>query len=221
MNMNQKIDTILFDLDGTLINTIDLIVASFEHTLNHYFPETYTKKDIAAFIGPPLSETFERINPDYVAEMIGMYREFNHAKHDELVSEYTGVQETLDKLYDQKYAMAVVTTKKRDTALKGIQLMNMEKYFPVVISLDEITKPKPDPEPLQMALEQLGKKPDQAVMVGDSEHDILAGKNTGTMSAGVSWSIKGKAHLQTFEPDVMLEEMPDLLRFIDKTANLR
>ncbi|WP_147804355.1 pyrophosphatase PpaX [Alkalicoccus halolimnae] len=219
--MNEKIDTILFDLDGTLINTIDLIVASFEHTLDHYFPETYTRKDIAGFIGPPLSETFERMNPDYASEMIDKYREFNHAKHDELVSEYTGVLETLEQLYDQKYAMAVVTTKRRDTALKGIQLMNMEKYFPVVISLDEITKPKPDPEPLQMALEQLGKNPHQAIMVGDSEHDILAGKNTGTLSAGVSWSIKGKSHLQTFEPDVMLEEMPDLLRFINQTENLR
>ncbi|SDO46307.1 pyrophosphatase PpaX [Alkalicoccus daliensis] len=213
--MTNKIDTILFDLDGTLINTIDLIVASFEHTLEEYFPGKYERNDIPSFIGPPLSETFERMNPDHVDEMIDVYRKFNHANHDSLVTEYEGVKETLDKLQEQGYAMAVVTTKKRDTALKGLQLMGMEEYFPVVVSLDEVTRYKPDPEPLMLALEQLNKSPEQAVMVGDSEHDILAGKNTGTLSAGVSWSIKGKEFLETFDPDVMLEKMTDLLDYME------
>ncbi len=218
--MNHKIDTILFDLDGTLINTIDLIVASFEHTLDHYFPGKYGREEIATFIGPPLSETFGRLNPGYTEEMIGMYRKFNHANHDDLVLEYEGVQETLDELYDAGYNMAVVTSKRRDTAVKGLQLMNMEKYFPVIVSLDEVTKPKPDPQPLYTALDQLGRKAGQALMVGDSEHDILAGKNAGTKAAGVAWSIKGKEHLESYSPDIMLHSMPELLNYI-KTPNVK
>lgn len=219
--MSHKLDTILFDLDGTLINTIDLIVASFEHTLEAYFPGEYSKSDIPAFIGPPLSETFERINPDHVEEMIAVYRKFNHANHDSLVTEYEGVIETLDQLAARGFAMAIVTTKRRDTALKGLELMGMAEYFPVVISLDEVTKYKPDPEPLMLALEQLGRQPEQALMVGDSEHDILGGKNTGTLTAGVSWSIKGRDHLQTYEPDVMLEKMTDLIDYIDSLTKSR
>lgn len=216
--MSEKLDTVLFDLDGTLINTIDLIVASFEHTLEEYFPGKYSKSDIPSFIGPPLSETFERMNPDHVEEMINVYRKFNHENHDSLVTEYDGVLKTLEQLAEKGYAMAVVTTKRKDTAVKGLELMGMSKYFPVIVSLDEVHKYKPDPEPLLLALNQLGKEPEQAIMIGDSEHDILGGKNTGTLTAGVAWSIKGKGHLQTYEPDVMLEKMPDLLDYIDSLS---
>ncbi|MFC4737021.1 pyrophosphatase PpaX [Bacillus daqingensis] len=212
----NELNTVLFDLDGTLINTIDLIVASFEHTLNQYFPGVYGREDIAGFIGPPLSETFTRLNPDYADDMISVYRRFNHAHHDELVKGYDGVHETLDYLQRHAYSLAVVTTKRSDTARKGLKLMNMEQYFPVVVALDHVSKWKPDPEPLLNALGQLNRRPAQAVMVGDSEHDILAGKNTGTRSAGVSWSIKGRDHLQRFEPDAMLEQMTDLISFVEK-----
>ncbi|NJP37118.1 pyrophosphatase PpaX [Alkalicoccus luteus] len=215
--MNQKkLNTVLFDLDGTLINTIDLIVASFEHTLDRYFPGAYARDDIARFIGPPLSETFTRLNPDYAEEMIGVYRTFNHAHHDELVKGYEGVHETLEYLRREAYSLAVVTTKRSDTAMKGLKLMKMEQYFPVVIALDHVSNWKPDPEPLLKALGQLERRPEEAIMVGDSEHDILAGKNTGTRSAGVSWSIKGREHLERFEPDTMLDQMTDLISFMEK-----
>ncbi|QKS72267.1 pyrophosphatase PpaX [Paenalkalicoccus suaedae] len=210
----KPINTVLFDLDGTLINTIDLIVQSFEHTLDTYYPGQYTRKDIAMFIGPPLSETFEAMENADVEQMIETYRTFNHANHDALVTPYEGVTETLDALVENGYKMAVVTTKKRDTALKGIELMGLSKYFEVVVSLDEVTNYKPDPEPLLLALKQLDAKPEEAIMVGDSEHDILAGQNTGTKSAGVAWSIKGREHLESYNPDVMLGTMTDLLTYL-------
>ncbi|CAM3887596.1 pyrophosphatase PpaX [Alkalicoccus chagannorensis] len=210
----KNIDTVLFDLDGTLIDTMDLIVTSFQHTLDAYFPGTYTRQDIAGFIGPPLSETFERLNPDHVEEMIEVYRRFNHEHHDDLVRAYHGVDHTLEKLHEEGYAMAVVTTKRHDTARKGLQLMNMEKYFPVVVALDDVTRWKPDPEPVDQALHKLGRQAEKAIMIGDSEHDILAGKNAGAYAAGVAWSIKGREHLERFAPDVMLETMPDLLGYL-------
>ncbi|ADH98611.1 pyrophosphatase PpaX [Salisediminibacterium selenitireducens] len=213
--MTRKIDTILFDLDGTLINTIDLIIASFEHTLKVYFPERdYSRDEVVSFIGPPLSETFGRLNPGQVEEMIQEYRRFNHTNHDDLVTEYAGVIETLESLKKEGYKMGIVTSKRRDTALRGIELMNLGSFFPVIVSLDEVTKYKPDAQPVERALEGLGSEADQAVMVGDSEHDILSGKNAGTWTAGVSWSVHGKAHLESFSPDVMLESMTDLLDYL-------
>ncbi|WP_280769501.1 pyrophosphatase PpaX [Salipaludibacillus daqingensis] len=213
----KKIDTVLFDLDGTLINTIDLIVASFMHTMETYYPGEYVREDVVSFIGPPLSETFMNLDPDKVEEMTMTYREFNHKNHDDLVGEYEGVKETLEQLVKQGYKLAIVTTKRHETAVKGLQLMNLESYFPAVVALDDVTNYKPDPEPLNLALEKLGSSAERAIMVGDSEHDILGGKNTGTKTAGVAWSIKGKEHLQSYEPDVMLESMTDLLDYLQQT----
>ncbi|UCZ52647.1 pyrophosphatase PpaX [Bacillus shivajii] len=212
--MNKQIDTILFDLDGTLINTIELIVASFLHTMEHYYPGKYKREDVINFIGPPLSETFEKLDSEKVEEMSHVYRTFNHEKHDELVQEYEGVFDTVKTLHEKGYKLAIVTTKRRETAVRGMKLMNLDQFFDVVVSLDEVTKYKPDPEPLLMALNGLKAKPESALMVGDSEHDILGGKNTGTKTAGVAWSIKGEKHLASFEPDVMLHKMPELLTYL-------
>lgn len=216
-NVTKNIDTILFDLDGTLINTIDLIVASFLHTMETYYPGKYQREDVISFIGPPLTETFTNLDVARAEEMTHTYRTHNLENHDALVSEYQGVAETLEILSQQGYKLAIVTTKRRETALKGLKLMGLEKYFEVVVSIDEVAKYKPDPEPLNLALQELGSSAENAIMVGDSEHDILGGKNTGTKTAGVAWSVKGRAHLASYHPDVMLEEMTDLLAYLELT----
>lgn len=213
-DLGNHINTVLFDLDGTLINTIDLIVASFLHTMDIYYPDQYKKEDVISFIGPPLSETFTKLDAAKVEEMTKTYREYNLENHDALISEYQGVNATVEILHQQGYKLAVVTTKRRETALKGLKLMGLEQYFPVIVSIDEVTKYKPDPEPLNLALQELDSSADSALMVGDSEHDILGGKNAGTRTAGVSWSIKGKNHLAGYEPDVMLDKMSDLLEYL-------
>ncbi|MCT8140194.1 pyrophosphatase PpaX [Anaerobacillus sp. CMMVII] len=214
----MKIDTVLFDLDGTLINTNELIIASFLHTLDHYFPNEYTREKVIEFIGPSLHDSFSRLNPDKVDEMIDMYRTFNHEKHDELVLEYGTVKETVKALHEKGYKLAVVTTKRSDTARMGLKLMGLEPYFPVLVGIDNVEKVKPDPEPLLNALEQLDSSPERAIMVGDSQYDVLGGKNTGTKTAAVAWTIKGREFLEAYEPDVMLETMSDLLTYLGEDS---
>lgn len=211
----MKIDTILFDLDGTLINTNELIIASFLHTLEQYYPGQFTREKVIDFIGPPLYESFRNLDPDKVDEMIDVYRTHNHAFHDELIEEYEGVYETVAALHEAGFKLAVVTTKMRKTAEIGLRLFGLDKFFSVVVTIDEVERVKPDPEPLLLALEQLGSKPETALMVGDSNHDILGGKNTGTKTAGVAWSIKGEAFIRSFEPDYVLENMRDLLDIVE------
>jgi pyrophosphatase PpaX len=210
----MKIDTVLFDLDGTLINTNELIIASFLHTLGHYYPNEYSRERVIEFIGPSLHDSFFRLNPDKVEEMIEVYRTFNHAKHDELVEEYETVKETIIALHEKGYKLAVVTTKLAKTARMGLQLTGLDPYFPVLVGNDDVEKVKPDPEPLLKALKQLDSTPERAIMVGDSQYDILGGKNTGTKTAAVAWTIKGREFLEGYEPDVMLETMSDLLTFL-------
>jgi pyrophosphatase PpaX len=209
--MDRKITTILFDLDGTLIDTNELIIESFLHTLNHYYPEKYARKDILPFMGPTLDETFTAIAPEMVEDMIQRYRTFNHAQHDLLVKEFQGVFETVKTLKESGYKLAIVSTKIRETVLKGLKLTHLDQFFDVVISLDEVEHAKPHPEPLQKALNLLGSLPEESIMVGDSKHDILGGKNAGTLTAGVAWSAKGREYIASFEPDYILEKMADIL----------
>jgi pyrophosphatase PpaX len=209
--MTNKITTVLFDLDGTLIDTNELIIATYLYTLEKYYPSRYVREDVLPFLGPTLHEAFGGIDPDRVEEMITEYRAFNIAKHDELVKEFPNVSETIQTLKERGYKLGVVTTKRLDVTLKGLRLMNLEQFFEVIVAYEHVTKTKPDPEPIFKALEQLGSTPSETIMVGDNYHDILAGKNAGTMTAGVAWSIKGREYVASYEPDYMLENMADLL----------
>ena len=110
--------------------------------------------------------------------------------------------------------MGVVTTKLRPTVNRGLKLGRLDSFFDVVVTLDDVNHAKPDPEPIYKALEQLDSAPSTSLMVGDSHHDILAGKNAGTYTAGVSWTVKGQDYLQSYQPDYMLNNMSDLLKII-------
>ncbi|MDX5474687.1 MAG: pyrophosphatase PpaX [Bacillaceae bacterium] len=210
----MTINTVLFDLDGTLIDTNDLIITSFLHTLDHYYPGQYRREDVLEFIGPPLYDTFVSMDKDRVEEMITHYREFNLAKHDELVNEFKGVFETVQTLHEKGLKLGIVTSKMSPAVIMGLKLTKLDQFFDVVVALDHVTKAKPDPEPIHIALQQLGAKPEEAIMVGDNHHDILSGKNAGTKTAAVSWTLKGVEYLQQFEPDYVLTHMEDLLPIV-------
>lgn len=212
--MKRTINTVLFDLDGTLINTIDLILASFTETLNHYYPGQYKREDMLKFIGPPLVDSFRAIDESRVDEMVAYYREYNMAHHDALVKEYEGVLETVQALQAAGYKLGIVTTKLRVSVLKGLLIGKLDSFFDVVVTLDDVSNAKPDPEPIHLALQQLQSKPEEAIMVGDSSHDILAGQNAGTLTAGVAWTIQGKEKLASYKPDYMLDNMRDLLHIL-------
>jgi len=214
MNNNNKIDTVLFDLDGTLIDTNELIISTYLHTLEKYYPGKYTREDVLPFLGPTLHEVFGKMDPERVEEMVLEYRTYNLANHDALVKEFVGVMETIETLKKKGYKLAIVTTKREDVAFKGLRLMKLDSYFDVMIAYDHVKKVKPDPEPIFLALDKLGSKPEEALMVGDNFHDVLAGKNAGTKTAGVAWSIKGREYLAKYEPDFMLENMTDLLTIL-------
>lgn len=210
----MKINTLLFDLDGTLINTNELIIESFLHTLHSYYPDQYKREDVLPFIGPTLYDTFTSINPEKTEEMVKVYRQFNHEQHDTLVTEYETVFETIKTLKEHGFKLGIVTTKIRDTVNMGLKLTKLGQFFDVVVTLDDVENAKPHPEPVLNALAQLDSKPEEAIMVGDNHHDVEAGKNAGTKTAGVSWSIKGREYISSYNPDYLLERMSDLLPIV-------
>lgn len=207
----MSIRTILFDLDGTLIDTNELIIASFAHTIDTYSDRSYTREEILDFIGPPLRDSMKQINPDRVEDLIDTYREHNIRHHDDFVKAYDRVVETIRTLKDSGYKLGIVTTKMRHTVEMGLKLTELDGLFETVITLDDVTHAKPHPEPVLKALDQLDSCVSEALMVGDNTHDIEAGKNAGTKTAGVAWTVKGRETLERLDPDYMLECMSDLV----------
>lgn len=212
--MTKNITTLLFDFDGTLLNTNELIIHTFSTVLEKHFPNSYEREDILQFIGPSLKQTFETIAPLRTEELIKEYRELNLALHDEMVSVYDGVEETLYLLKNRGLKMAIVSTKKRDTIFHGLRLMGVSELFDTVISLDDVENPKPHPEPILKALKELSSSAAESLMIGDNSHDIEGGKNAGVRTAGVAWSAKGEDFLATFKPDYMLQHISDLLELV-------
>ncbi len=143
--------------------------------------------------------------------MIQTYRDFNISNHDLLVKEFDGVYETVKTLKEKGYKLGIVTTKMMNTVKMGLVLSKLDQFFEVVVAIDHVKNIKPDPEPIFKALDQLDSVPEEAIMVGDNYHDILGGKNAGTKTAGVSWSLKGREALEEYGPDYMLDNMRDLL----------
>lgn len=207
---------LLFDFDGTLLNTNTLIIETFRHVFEQYAPGKYTEEQFLSFIGPSLLQTFTEETPDCAEEMIEKYRAWNHEHHDELVEEYPLVKETLQQLHARGIRLAIVTTKQRTTLEHGLALMGIRDLFDVTVTLNDVTHVKPHAEPIQKALALLGVSKEDALMIGDNSHDIHAGQNAGVKTAGVAWSIKGEDYLRSLHPDYILQSMTDLLQLIEE-----
>lgn len=209
----MSIKTVLFDLDGTIVDSNDLINASFEHTFNKYNLQ-FTKEEILQFNGPPLLDTFLKTNPGYEEEMFKIYREFNLGNHEKYIRLFPGVVETIEQLLKSDIKIGIVTSKMRDAVMLGMEITGINRYFETIVALDDVVHSKPHPEAVLKATHQLGGEASSTLMVGDNYHDILAGQRAGVKTAGVVWSQKGAEFLARYKPDYMLERMDDLLTIV-------
>ncbi len=212
----RKLDTILFDLDGTLINTNEIIIRSFISSFERHFPDLLLSREtIMTFIGPTLHETYGSYTDDplLVEEMIVSYREFYVEYEVGNFEIYPQVEEVVKELYELGYNLGIVTSKFKIAAWPSFTHYGLEKYFSVFVALDDVKNPKPNKEPIITALSRFPSY-NKAIMIGDNQGDILAGKNAGIYSAGVAWCLKGEDHLMEVSPDFMLKDMKDIYRII-------
>lgn len=212
--MNNGYKVVLFDLDGTLIDTNELIIQSFQTVLDERFPGKYSRESILPFLGPTLRETFQSVDEHQVDELISAYRKWNSENHDAMVKAFPGVVEAVQKLTSEGIRLAIVSTKRNDMVERALQLMNIRNYFEVVVGLDDVTNAKPDPEPVKLALSRLGVEPAEAIMVGDNFHDIISARAAGVDSVAVAWSLKGIDYLKAFEPVYVAHQMEDITKLV-------
>lgn len=216
--IERPITTLLFDFDGTLLDTNELITQSFLAVLGERFPGKYDREAVLPFNGPTLKQTFDSIDPELTDELLAAYFKVNETLHDELAVEFDGVSETLNKLKASGFKMAIVSSKRRSGLERSMKLLSARNVFDVIVGADDVIHPKPDPEPILLALKQLGASKDEALMIGDNHHDIVVGQNAGVRTAGVAWSAKGEQYLAGFNPDYMLQHISDLLEITGATV---
>lgn len=206
------INTILFDLDGTIIDTNDLIINTFLHVLEQHFPQQkYTREQIIPHMGLTLEQQMQTFSGrEEVTGLVADYRTYNNLHHDTLIREFPRVKEVIAKLHERGITMGIVTTKIKPTTIRALDYFGLKKYMSTIVTVQDVTHPKPHPEPVLTALRNLGADPDKTLMVGDSAADIQSAKAAGVKAAGVAWSLKGVDVLKQYNPDYILEDMTDL-----------
>jgi pyrophosphatase PpaX len=206
-------DTLLFDLDGTLIDSVRLILDSYHHTLRVHGIPARSDADWLRGVGTPLRVQFHDWDDGSgtLEEMVATYRQYNEANHDRMVRAYEGVPEMLRAVKAAGCRTALVTSKFRRGSLRGLEVTGLAPYIDVLVCADEVVNPKPHPEPVLKALAQLGVTADSAVFIGDSVHDMHAGRAAGVRTAAVLWGPFSRADLEESGPDYWLERPWDVV----------
>ncbi len=226
-NCINKFRVFLFDFDGTLVNTTPLILRSFKATWQQMFGFTLAESEYRQTFGIPLETAMvqlltrlieERLitapthHDETVTEMVAVYRAFNHEWHDQMIQPFAGVDELLLALQARGCRMGLVTSKKRVGVQRGMKIFEMEAFFDVTVCAEDTRHHKPHPEPLRHAMKGLSAEPDETIYIGDSPHDIVAGKAAGITTAAAVWGPFARHELENFAPDYLADSPLELLR---------
>lgn len=198
-------DPIILDLDGTVVDTVELIRISFRHAVTTVLGQDLPDEVIMAGVGQPLMTQMRVLSALHAQELYDAYREHNHRVHDELIRGYEGMEAALGRLKAADRRLAIATSKSADTTAMGFRsLPGLREYFDVVVTASDTRAHKPSPDPLLLALERLGASAERAIYIGDAPVDIEAGRAAGMATAAVLWGMFSGESLLACGPDFVL-----------------
>ena len=215
--MTHRPFAVLFDLDGTLVDTIGLLLECVHHSFEGRSPKP-TDQEWIAGIGTPLRKQLGAYvsTESEIDDLIDRYRTYQRIHHDRMTNAYPGVIETLTELERRGHPMGVVTSKSNEMMDRGIQHTGLDKFMKTNIGADSCTIHKPEAFPVLLALKNLGYSPEEAVFVGDSPHDVQSGNAAGVTSIAALWGPFTKEQLAPSNPDEYLERITDLPALLDR-----
>ncbi|MGI6766649.1 MAG: HAD family hydrolase [Lentihominibacter sp.] len=214
------IDTIIFDFDGTVMDTNKVIIASWQHTYNALTGSDGNLEYILGTFGEPLEYSLNTAFPDVPTEKsVEIYRSFHRENFGPMIELFPGVRNLLEEVKVRGYKTGIATSRVRFTLHQGLRQYGIEKYFDALISAEDVTEHKPAPETLFKVLAKLDSKPENAIMIGDTMPDILCARNAGVKSVLVAWtvSLAGKKIEDFAEgeaPDFIIEKPESLFEII-------
>lgn len=208
------IQAILFDLDGTVADTNQLIFQSFRYTLDQHGITGISDDEIYSHYGEPLLRTMLRYAPDEAEALVKTYHTHNLKTHDELIRPFPGVEEMLKALAGMGLKLGIVTSKRHKVASRSLEVLGLTSWFQAVVTPEDTVKHKPEPEPVLHGAKLLGVRPEKTMMVGDSPYDLLAGRSAGTLTCGVEYTRLPLEVLLSTQPDYMIREAGELVAIL-------
>ena len=207
----MRFPVVLFDLDGTVIDSGAIILASMRHAAKEVLGAEVSDEQLMATVGGPgLEAQMHALSPDKVDELVSVYRAHNEPLHDELVC-CAGIDHVLVRLKNEGRRLGIVTAKRRETVELAFARVPIAHLFETVVGGDETARHKPDPEPLLFALDRMGASPEEATYIGDAPFDVQAAKAAGLFSIGVTWGgIHARELLEAKHPDALVDTAEEL-----------
>ncbi len=207
---------VLFDLDGTLLNTEPAIIETYRHLFKKYkTEEEFTKEIQVEILGPTLKEMFEKYFPEQDTEkLIKEYKEYNFKIHPEQVTMMDNAKETLETLVSEGYKVGIVSSKFSDGIQVGLKLHNLTEYFESIIGLDNVKQGKPDPEGIVMACAQMNRGYDDCIYIGDSETDMQAAHRAGVYSVGYLFNKDKEGALRAENPNKIITDLSEVVELV-------
>lgn len=203
-------EAVVFDLDGTIVDSVELIIISFQHAVREVLGREISREKSVAWVGRPLREQMAFFSPEHADELVEVYREFNHREHDRMLKLYEGIPGLLEALLGAGVRLGLVTSKSRYTTQMAFDLTGIEGYFDASVCADESAGNKPSPEPILACLDRIGVSVDEAAYVGDSPSDIQAARAACVDAIAVSWGVFDTDTLEAEKPDVLVHTIPEL-----------
>jgi len=189
-------DPVIFDLDGTVVDTVELIVDSFRYAVRTVLGQDLPDEVITAGVGQPLMTQMLRLSKEKAQELYDVYRDYNHRRHDELIRSYDGMEEALRRLHGAGRRLGIVTSKSRETTQMAFDAVELDGVFGAVVTATDTDRHKPQPDPVLLCLERLGVgDASRGIYIGDSPVDMAAGLAAGLSTAAVAWGVFPRATL--------------------------
>lgn len=198
--------TVVFDLDGTLADTVELIVASYQHAFRTVVGHEEDPDVILSWIGRTLHDAFTGYSPGHAEALVAAYLPWNDANTERLIRSYDGVREVLADLVAAGARVGVATSKRRSAAQHAMDVLGLAEFVEVLVGMEDTSTHKPDPAPVLLAVERLGGTPERAVYVGDAVVDVLAGQAAGTAVIAVTWGAGHPEALAVAHPDAVVAD---------------
>lgn len=204
---------VLLDIDGTLLDSHDFVFSAVRHTLTTHGYSYPTKTQLKKVQGKALMDFYQMLLPEVdIAKLAQTHVEFQKNNF-HLVKPFPKIIKTLISLKEQGFTLAAVSNRMRESLLKSLKHVGILDYFDIVVGADDVNNPKPHKDHVLAALQKLGVEPENAYMVGDTDHDILAGKSAGVKTIGVTYGWLGQ-DIKKYKPDYVIDDIEQLLKIL-------
>lgn len=210
------IKCILFDFDGTLIDTNEVVVESLKDSIKVFTGESLELDDLIPILGKPISDQMRYFSKDLCEEMVEHYRKEYRSMEGDKTFIFNNVEELLKTLKNKGYRVGITSNKSRRGINFGLNKFNLKSYIDYIVSVDDVKKKKPHPECIYKIMDEEGYSKDELIIIGDSPHDIRCGINAGIKNVLVSWTLFPSIEFKAASPDYIIEDPLELIEMLEE-----